>query len=379
MLLYNFHGQVIDLSTFLILSSFNGEDLILNEYKNYHTYNDIKNYINGDPHYSNLTSKFEVISDFLNSPFFKIYSKVTDLNVFKVLFNEIVESSTYISAYKSSEEIRNSIDSKSIKSFLSYNKTFRDSSSDIMYKKYILNTEEYFNFRENYSTFRISNSFLNISNQEFYNRIYTQKANKKLLEFDVKASDWLWILYMNYLMTNNESVASKVAIYGVYEVIDLQNKTHKEEKVSILASMYSLHKDSIFNEMQEEIISKLDIGKFVSYILSANSVTLPNGFNRTAKYNIALYGQTLTSIFVMRFIFNEFKKYMDEVGGQIIFTKHDSIIFEVDDNFEFKKNFKPIIVGECINFCGKDYVFGEREEKILQIFLENNYRIKEIN
>ena len=34
------------------------------------------------------------------------------------------------------------------------------------------------------------------------------------------------------------------------------------------------------------------------------SIQLANGFYRTKEYNIAYYGQTATSIFVTRFLFN---------------------------------------------------------------------------
>lgn len=378
MLLYNFHRKIIDLSTFIIIDSFDGNVPLLNKFDNFYTYSDIQNYLNNDEYYSKIQHHFKIIDKFLQHPFFKIYSKIDDLEIFKKLFIDIVNNSDFISAHKSASEINNIVLNTSAKSFLKYNLTFRNNFDNLSYINTIKYDKKYFNFKENFSTFRISNSFTSMSNEEFFNQIYVPKSNKKLMEFDVKASDWLWIMFMNYLLTKNKSVASKVISYGVYDLLDLKNKTYKEEKLSMLTSMYSINREDNLTDMQKYIIEKFDIKQFIEYIVNNKSVVLPNGFIRTSKYAVALYGQTMTSIFVMRFILNEFKKYMDNVGGTIIFTKHDSILFEVDRKFEFTKHFKPSIIGYNINYCNKNFTFSETDEKILQIFLENNHKIKEI-
>lgn len=381
MLLYNFRGQIIDLSTFTELKYFDGSIPVLNDGDFYHTYNDIKNYIDGDEYYKSIEKEFNNIESFLSIPFFKIYNKITDLKIFKSLFLDIVKDSIFIKAFKSAEVIQNFVLNPSVKSFLQYNRDFRILSANSKYKKYITDHYSTFNFKENYATFRISNSFLNISNTEFIETLYLKKRDRALFEIDIKASDWLWILYLNFLMTKNSELAKKIIDTGVYNQIKVfENKTHSEEKLSILASMYSLNDANKMSKIQADIITTIDIVKFIDYIVNNKSIQLVNGFYRTKKYNIAYYGQTATSIFLTRFLFTAFYEYIREYGGEVLFTKHDSIIFEAPDDFKFNINtLKLDIIGIYLNFCGKDIQISEKMKKILYLFIQNNYNLNKLS
>lgn len=382
MLLYNLYGKIIDLSTFIEQKNFDGSIPILNSGDYYHTYEDIKNYTDGDEYYKSIEKDFNNIQSFLSNPFFKIYNKVKDLDIFKSLFIDIVKDSEFIKVFKSASAICNLVLNPSVKSFLQYNREFRKTADSIKYQKFISNeNNEYFNFRENYATFRISNSFLNISNTVFAETIYLNKTDRTLYELDIKASDWLWITYLNFLLTKNSDLAKKIIDSGVYNQIKIfENQKHSEEKISILASMYSLNDGEKLTKNQADIITTIDIVKFIDYILNNKSIQLGNGFYRTKEYNIAYYGQTSTSIFVMRFLFNAFAKYIHSVGGEIIFTKHDSIIFECDKDFKFSINdIKLNIKEKYLNFCGENIKISEKMEKILYLFLKSNYNLNKLS
>lgn len=382
MLLYNFFGKIIDLSTFKEIKYFDGSIPVVNGGDFYHSYDDIKNYIDGDEYYKPIEKYFNGVTSFLNIPFFKIYNKVDDLNIFKSLFIDIVKNSDFIKAYKSASAICKFVLNPSVKSFLQYNRDFRIISKMINDRnKDLTDGGNYFNFRENYATFRISNSFINISNTEFVETLYLNKKNKSLYELDIKASDWLWILYLNYLTTKNSDLAKQIINDGVYNQIKVfDDKTHSEEKLSILASMYSINDGDKLSKTQANIITTIDIVNFIEYILNNKSINLVNGFFRTKEYNIAYYGQTATSIFVMRFLLVSFAEYIYSVGGRILFTKHDSILFEADNNFKFDMNdLKLNISGHYLNFCGKHVRISEKMEKILYLFIQNNYNLNKLS
>ena len=48
MLLYNLHGKILDLSTFLEIKDLSTKSLILNKAENHYTYSDMEHFVDGD-------------------------------------------------------------------------------------------------------------------------------------------------------------------------------------------------------------------------------------------------------------------------------------------------------------------------------------------
>ena len=375
MLLYNFNNQIIDLSTFISINKNDNYDLLLNPAINHYTYEDFLNYLNGS---YNLNSEFEIIREFNNSPFFHIYNKVRDLNLFRELFEDIFHSFELIRTYNASEKIRNEIfRNESIKSFYKYNIEFRNNinyfNNDFLVN---WNNREFFNWKENYSTFRITNSFVTLPNNEIKQYI---KSDKKIFELDVKASDLLFILFLSFLQNKNKDLINKIYKHGVYNIVkSLEAKEYKDRKLELLILLYSITKNTILSIEQKNIIKELNLEYLVDYLLNNDYIYLCNGIKRKNEHPIAIYGQSATSIFI-RLIINSLKRYLDENNlGRILYSKFDSIIFEFDEKeFDFNKFF-VYIKDVNFNFCGKDYLMTEEYEKLFNIVFRKNYLIREL-
>lgn len=366
MLIYNINNKLYDLSIFKEFPNFIGKMPILNEFGNYHTYFDLENYFNKDPYYVALNKEFSNIRNFLNLPFFKIYKKIPDIELYKILFSDMVNSKHLIELNKSISEINKYINND-VKSFLVYNRIFRNFTSNQKID-FVNNSSDFYNFRENFSTFRISNSFTSMKNDDFIKNLYLNKKN--VYEIDIKSSDLTWLLFMNFLLFKNEDFFKKIINGGVYELLS-------SDKISSLSTLYSINRENELTTDQKEIIKILDIGEFISYILGSDSILMPNGVFRTEKYNIAYYGQSLTSIFVMRFILLGVNKYLKKINGKILYTKHDSIIFEVGEEIE-NFDFDVTINGFSINYCGESIIFNKQQEDIFNKYLKRNFRLNKL-
>ena len=375
MLLYNFNNQIIDLSTFIKIDNTSNYDLLLNPAYNQYTYEDLSNYLNGS---YNLKDEFETIREFNNSPFFRIYNKVRDLNLFRELFEDIFPSLELIRAYKASEKIRNEIfRNESIKSFYKYNLEFRNNT--LKFDNNFLinwNNKEFFNWKENYSTFRITNSFVTLPNSEIRQYI---KSDKKIFELDVKASDLLFILFLSFFQNKNKELLNKIYKYGVYNIVkSLEAKEYQDRKLELLISLYSITKNTILSTEQKNIIKELNLDYLVDYLLNNEYVYLCNGIKRKNEHPIAIYGQSATSIFI-RLVINSLKKYLYENNlGKILYSKFDSIIFEFNGKIVDNNKFFVYIKDMNFNFCGKDYLITEEMEKLFNIVFKKNYIIREL-
>lgn len=369
MLLYNFRGQIVDLSTFTEIKYFDGTIPILNDGNFYHTYNDIKNYIDGDEYYKPIEKDFNNIESFLSTPFFKIYNKITDLKIFKSLFLDIVKNADFIKAFKSAEAIQNFVLNPSVKSFLQYNRKFRNNTNKLNNDWLINWNKDFINWKENYKTFRISNSFINLSNENIKEYI----DNKQIIELDIKASDYLWILLLNYIFNPTEIKFNKlkeINKFGVYNSIkSLEHKDYSERKKELLISLYSITDNTNLSNEQKNIIKELDLDNLFDYINNNKTIFLSNGFGKTVNNKLAYIGQTLTSLF-LRFLVNNFfeKRY------NILFSKHDSIFMVEEKDVDISVNLENV----CFSWCEKDITITKKDNYLINILLKNNIKIKKI-
>lgn len=378
MLLYNFNNTVIDLSTFISISddliNINNE-LLINNYKNYYTITDFEKYLNGS--YQELNYDFEIIQIFLNNAFFKIYSKITDLEIFHKLFDDIILSEELIKVYKAYNNIKNKIfTNDSIKSFYNYNIEFKNNINSFNNNFLINWNKDFFNWKENYSTFRITNSFVNLSNSEILHYI---KSDYNIFELDVKASDLLFVLFLSFLHNKNKDLLKKIYNSGVYNIVkSLESENYNDKKLELLISLYSITKNTILSVEQKNIIKELNLEYLVNYLINNEQIILCNGIKRKNEHPIAIYGQSATSIFI-RHIINSLKIYLEKNNkGKIIYSKYDSIVFEyIDDIFDINKFF-VYINGTSFNFCGKDYLIDENMENIFNMIFRKNYKIKKL-
>jgi len=378
MLLYNFNNTVIDLSTFISISddliNINNE-LLINNYKNYYTITDFEKYLNGS--YQELNYDFEIIQIFLNNAFFKIYSKITDLEIFHKLFDDIILSEELIKVYKAYNNIKNKIfTNDSIKSFYNYNIEFKNNINSFNNNFLINWNKDFFNWKENYSTFRITNSFVNLSNSEILHYI---KSDYNIFELDVKASDLLFVLFLSFLHNKNKDLLKKIYNSGVYNIVkSLESENYNDRKLELLISLYSITKNTILSVEQKNIIKELNLEYLVNYLINNEQIILCNGIKRKNEHPIAIYGQSATSIFI-RHIINSLKIYLEKNNkGKIIYSKYDSIVFEyIDDIFDINKFF-VYINGTSFNFCGKDYLIDENMENIFNMIFRKNYKIKKL-
>jgi len=378
MLLYNFNNTVIDLSTFISISddliNINNE-LLINNYKNYYTITDFEKYLNGS--YQELNYDFEIIQIFLNNAFFKIYSKITDLEIFHKLFDDIILSEELIKVYKAYNNIKNKIfTNDSIKSFYNYNIEFKNNINSFNNNFLINWNKDFFNWKENYSTFRITNSFVNLSNSEILHYI---KSDYNIFELDVKASDLLFVLFLSFLHNKNKDLLKKIYNSGVYNIVkSLESENYNDKKLELLISLYSITKNTILSVEQKNIIKELNLEYLVNYLINNEQIILCNGIKRKNEHPIAIYGQSATSIFI-RHIINSLKIYLEKNNkGKIIYSKYDSIVFEyIDDIFDINKFF-VYINGTSFNFCGKDYLIDENIENIFNMIFRKNYKIKKL-
>lgn len=340
---------------------------IINNNILYYSFTDIKNACNNDTYYTKIIKLFDAVDSYNNLAFFKIYNIIDDIILWKQLYTEIVSNKEELMVNNAINGINSIVLNPAVESFLKYNSLFRWTSYQI---GNIMN--------ENYSTFRISNEHITQSNSAILKSLSITK-DKKVIELDVKGSDWFFISFMNYLYKKNQQSFDKIKNDGIYSLIS-STQEHSAHKLNILASMYSITCNSAINATQAEIIKAFDVFEFIEYMTENESIQLPNGFYRTNKHNIALYGQTLTSMFVMRFIYISLYKFINDLGGTIITSKHDSIIFMIDSDVEFDRYaFNVRLYNAVINFCGIDITLGHNEEVIFNDYFRTNYKLTQLN
>lgn len=350
-------------------------DLYVNNYKYYHTIDDIRLMVDDDEYYNEILSKFNDVKLYNSDVFFKLYNNIRDVDMFIKLHNDMLTNTDkFINAYKSTEYIsRYVINNKSVKSFLNYNLEFRKNVYKFDNKLYFNNIDDsFFNWKENYKTFRISNSFQNMSDSKIIDNIINIDDDEHIIELDIRSADLLFILFLNFLYNRNDKFKN-ISNKGVYDSVTVldQYMDYSEKKKQLLILLYSIEYGKELTEIQKKVIKELDLVDFISYIISNKSICLPNGIYRTKKNNLAYYGQTLTSL-MLRIIINSLMS-----DYNIILSKHDSIFIKTKKGVNINDLYIKIY-GTYFNFNQEDYFIDEKFEKLFNIMFKKNIKIKQL-
>jgi len=330
---------------------------------NFYSTNDYINFL-GNEYKKELNS----ILTFQKSVFFHIYSHKTDMYIFQILFEKYGKTEAYMNAYAASEVIESELrQNKAFMSFLKYNLTFR---------KHV--QHEKLDWKENYSTFRVSNKFIAKSNSEIVKEC---SGDGFLIEIDMRGADILFLSFVNFLHRKNYDLMKLIVKNGIYNSVDMfDDYNYKEKKNKIIVGLYATRHKTEIQEKTKKLIKSLDLEDFFDYIINNDSFYLPNGVKRTNEHGCAIYCQTLTSIFFMRIIVNSLIKYLRENKlGTVVCSKHDSIIIKTN-TIDFNLDSLYIDTrGKWFNYLGKDIQVSEQDEKIFNVLFKNNVKIAKLN
>jgi len=376
MILYKFNSEIIDLITFHKKDNLTNKDFIINNDNRFISYCEIKNFLCNDKYYDNILKEFDIIEEFNNNIFFKIYNKVEDFEIFKVLFSETVDENSLLKVKKSIDKINkvfNFEDNISFFNFIDYYKRYKNNvfirdSNNINIKDYYV--------KMNYTTFRTSNSFVNKKNKEI-SELLQCGDDYCIVEFDVRSSDLFFILFTDFLKNRNSELIRKIMNSSVYDVVDIDVQSYDEKKKEILILLYS-YTGGELTKKQADIISSLGLEELIDYLDNNESISLINDIKRTVDNKLAYFGQSCTSLYMM-IVYNNLRKLIKSFkkDNKILYTKYDSIVACVEKNkIDILKNdFFVKFDNIFVNYLDNHYIIDSHFEKMFNLIFKRNLKI----